>query len=417
MTLAVDNQALLCGARGSPFASGDGRSDRTCLHRSGVDHPVPLLPDFVTDRLLALRDRLLLDPRFHRFAFAMPGTRFVARRETRALFDICAGFVYTQILLACVRTGLFAHLKAGPLPVSVIAEKTGLTVDAADRLLRGAASLRLVGARSGGRYGLGALGAAVAGDPSIAAMVEHHATLYADLYDPVALLRAQKPATAMSAYWPYAEGAGAGALSAGDVATYTALMATSQVMIAREVLDAYDFKPHRCVLDVGGGDGTFLAALAAAVPHLTLQLFDLPPVADLARARIARSGLSARATATGGDFHHDALPGGADVVTLVRVLFDHDDATAHRILTRVHAALPQNGTLLIAEPMSGTPGAEAVGDAYFSFYLLAMGRGRSRRLEDFARLLGLAGFDTPRTIATRNPLLTRVIAVRPKNNL
>jgi hypothetical protein len=40
------------------------------------------------DRLRGWRDRLLLDPRFHRWATAFPLTRPIARRESRALFDI-----------------------------------------------------------------------------------------------------------------------------------------------------------------------------------------------------------------------------------------------------------------------------------------------------------------------------------------
>ena len=59
---------------------------------------------------MALQDwanRLQANPRFRRFAAAFPLTRFVARRRARALFDLCAGFVYTQVLTACVRLDLF----------------------------------------------------------------------------------------------------------------------------------------------------------------------------------------------------------------------------------------------------------------------------------------------------------------------
>ena len=48
------------------------------------------------------------------------------------------------------------------------------------------------------------------------------------------------------------------------------------------------------------------------------------------------------------------------------------------LLRAVHAALEPGGTVLIAEPMAGTPGAEPMGDAYFGLYLLAMGHGRVR---------------------------------------
>ena len=66
----------------------------------------------------------------------------------------------------------------------------------------------------------------------------------------------------------------------------------------------------------------------------------------------------------------------------MRVVHDHDDGAALHLMRAVHAALPRGGRLLLAEPMAGTPGAERMGDAYFGFYLLAMGsagRGRAGR--------------------------------------
>lgn len=124
------------------------------------------------------------------------------------------------------------------------------------------------------------------------------------------------------------------------------------------------------------------------------MLFDLPPVAALARQRLAGQGLADRVQTFGGSFFDDPLPQGADLVTLVRVLFDHDDEHALAILKAARAALPAGGTVLVAEPMAQTPGAHAMGDAYFGFYLLAMGRGEARSVDDMRRLLGLAGFRT-----------------------
>ena len=67
------------------------------------------------DRLLGLRDAILANPGFQRFAGTFALTRPIARRRAGALFDLCAGFVYSQILLACVRLKLFDHLADGPL--------------------------------------------------------------------------------------------------------------------------------------------------------------------------------------------------------------------------------------------------------------------------------------------------------------
>ena len=55
------------------------------------------------DRFYAWRNGLIRSPRFQRWAASFPLTRPVARRKANALFDLVAGFVYSQVLLACVR--------------------------------------------------------------------------------------------------------------------------------------------------------------------------------------------------------------------------------------------------------------------------------------------------------------------------
>ncbi|MBV9537346.1 MAG: methyltransferase domain-containing protein [Acidisphaera sp.] len=363
------------------------------------------------DRLLDGRDRLQASPAFRRWATAFPLTRPVARRRARALFDLCAGFAYSQILLACVQVGLFELLADGPLEAAAIARRTELPVEGARRLLAAAASLDLLARRGEDRYGLGNLGAALLGNPGLVAMIEHHTMLYADLRDPVGLLRREQVGTSLGRYWGYAESS-PGALTAPEVSPYSRLMAASQPLIAAEVLAAYRFGRHGHLLDVGGGTGAFLLQVAEHAPGLKLTLFDLPAVAEVARARFAAAGLGDRAQAVGGDFHSDRLPQGADAISLVRVLHDHDDASALALLRSARTALSDDGTLVIAEPMSGTAGAAPIGDAYFGFYLLAMGRGRPRTPAELGAMLRQAGFAEHRLLRTRTPLLARVILAR-----
>ena len=381
--------------------------------RGGPQEDMAASGPSLRDRFLAIRDRLVASDAFRRWAAAFPLTRPIARRRATALFDLGAGFVYAQILGACVRLRLFDHLAEGPRTAAELAPRLGLGADATERLLAAAVPLELVSRRSGGRYGLGALGAAVVDNPGVTAMIDHHALLYADLADPVALLRGQAGETELMRYWAYARAARPGELDPSQVARYSALMAASQPMIAAEILAAYPLTRHRCLLDVGGGEGAFLSAAAAAAPSLRLMLFDLPPVAERARARFAANGLADRAQAIGGSFFADPLPAGADIVSLVRVIHDHDDAAALAILRAARRALPEDGTLLLAEPMAATRGAESMGDAYFGFYLLAMGSGRPRTADELRHMLAEAGFSGSRLIATRTPMLTRVILARP----
>jgi len=363
--------------------------------------------------LAALRDRLLTNPRFLAWASAFPLIRMIARRRAADLFNLCAGFVYSQVLFACVKLGLFELLRQQPLAADAIAAKLDLPGEAASRLLTAAESLRLIEKRGGGCFGLGPLGAAVAANPGIAAMVEHHAHLYADLADPVALLRGEKSQTALSGYWPYADSASPGQLSDQQVGPYSELMAKSLPLVAEEVLDAYPVGRHRCLLDIGGGEGGFIAAAAARAPDLDLMLFDLPAVAERAKARLGARGLG-RVAVVGGDFKTDPLPKGADLISLIRVVLDHDDATALGLLRAAREALTGDGNLLLAEPLADTPGAEVMASAYFGLYLFAMGKGKPRSYQQLKQLLTEAGFGGISLRRGQGVLRTGIVTARPQ---
>jgi demethylspheroidene O-methyltransferase len=171
--------------------------------------------------------------RFQRWAAGFWLTRPLARRHASDLFDLVAGFVYTQVLAACVRLDLFERLGAqGPMTAAALAAACAMPERAMQRLLDAGVSIRLLERRSGARFGLGPLGAPMVGNAALKAMVEHHAALYADLRDPVALLRNEGAGSAMSAYWPYAAYPTPDALPSQRVAEYSALMTASQRCLA-----------------------------------------------------------------------------------------------------------------------------------------------------------------------------------------
>jgi demethylspheroidene O-methyltransferase len=359
--------------------------------------------------LYRARDRLLANPGFQRRASRLPLVRSLARRRAHQLHALTSGFVYSQVLFAGVRLGIFSLLQGGPLSVAEIARKTDLPAGGAERLLLALTGIGLLQRRQSGLFGLGELGAAMLGNPGIAAMVEHHQQLYADLVDPVGLLQERGP-TRLSEFWTYAARVQPPSGPAGAGRTgYSDLMATSQGLVADHILGGYSFKSHRHLLDVAGGDGTFVTAALARWPHLAATVFDLPAVAEMAGERLADRGLAARATVAAGDMLVDPLPRGADLVTLVRVLHDHDDEPALVLLQAIHAVLPANGRLLIAEPMAGTRGAEAIGDTYFGMYLWAMGSGRPRTARELADMTRAAGFRRCREVASAMPMLVRLL--------
>jgi demethylspheroidene O-methyltransferase len=358
---------------------------------------------------LNFRNRLIANPRFQRWAGDFPLTRPVARRNVRDLFNLVAGFVYSQILSACVTLGLFDVLAEGPSTIGVLAPRLRLTEPAAERLLKAAAALKLAERLRDGRFALGPLGAALRGNPAVRAMVEHHALLYRDLADPVALLRGEAGDLSLPRFWAYTDNLDPGA---ERVSAYSDLMAQSQALVADDVLDAYPIARHRHLVDIGGGDGVFLSEAARRAPQLSLTLFDLPAVVARAGSRFAKAAVPTRIHLCPGNFLTDPLPRGADVMSLVRVLHDHDDAVVETILRKARSALGPGGVLLVAEPMSDTPGAIAAGDAYFGFYLAAMGHGRPRGAPELSDMIRHAGFSHVKPVSTRFPLLVRLLAAR-----
>ncbi|MBS0579130.1 MAG: methyltransferase domain-containing protein [Proteobacteria bacterium] len=362
---------------------------------------------------LARRDRLLSSAGFQAAVLRIPLLRRIAQRRASQLFDLCAGFVYSQVLFACVRLGLFELLRRGPRPVSELAQSARIPPEAMLPLVQAAVALRLLQWRgSPGCCGLGVHGAALLGNPGLSPLIEHHSLLYADLQDPPALLRSVPPAGQLQHYWAYASATAAAAVTSRQAAPYSTLMGVSQALVAQMILEAYPLARHRSLLDVGGGDGTFASLAARRAPGLQVRCFDVPAVAALAEARFAAEKLGARARAIAGDFHNDRLPSGADLISLIRVLHDHGDAQVVRLLRSVHAALPADGTLLIAEPMAGTPGGARVAEAYFGIYLLAMGSGKPRSPAQLSQLLERAGFTRVRLHETGLPMFVRVMTAR-----
>ena len=208
----------------------------------GAAQPEPPEAGWLTrwrDCWCAWRDRQLTSPAFQRRAARTWYLRPLVRRRARALFDVVAGFVYSQVLHACVRVRAFEILAEGPQTPAALARRFELPLPATERLLTAAVSLDLLEHRSGGRYGLGRLGAPLVGNEAITSMIEHHAVLYADLQDPLALLRGEGEAPALSRYWAYAEAETPGLLPRAQVDAYSALMSASQPLVAQEVLEEY----------------------------------------------------------------------------------------------------------------------------------------------------------------------------------
>lgn len=352
--------------------------------------------------------RLIATPAFQKWAARFPLTRRLVRREGEAMFDLVAGFCHSQILQAFVKFDIPRMLLAQEMTRAALAHSCGVPADRMHVLLQGATSLGLIKAKRQGRIALTARGAALAGVPGLQGMIAHHDVLYRDLADPVAFFRGETE-TELAAFWPYVFGA-AGATDPAVTATYSELMSDSQALVAADTLATVSLSGVQRIVDIGGGTGAFLAAVAADHPDIALTLFDLPAVAPAARERFDSLGWGERLTIVPGSFRDDPLPSGADMISLIRVMYDHADETVLALLRSVHAALPTGGRILISEPMSGGARPERAGDAYFALYCMAMRTGRARSAQEISKLLTKAGFGQIVAHKPRRAFVTSVVS-------
>ena len=292
---------------------------------------------------------------------AFPLTRPIARRRARAVFDLCAGFVYSQVLLACVGCELFEMLAEGPQSSTALAPRLGLSPDA-DRAPAGGRRRAATSSRRARRAATGSGRSARrwSAIPAIAAMVEHHALLYADLADPVALLRGRARATATRAVLALRRGRRGRRRSArrgvapytradGGVAAADRRRGARRLSAARASLPARRRRRRR----------RFPVAAAARAPRSARDAVR-PAAGRRAGARALRAPRACRPRAAVGG-RLPRRPAAATAPTSSRwcaSLHDHDDAARCAAARGPHARLPPGGTLLMAEPMAGTPGAE-----------------------------------------------------------
>ncbi|MEY8842753.1 methyltransferase [Cribrihabitans sp. XS_ASV171] len=352
--------------------------------------------------------RLVARPGFLDWAGRLPFGRTLARRDGAEIFGILQGFVSAQVLAALVELDLLRALLDGPAEARALSRGTGIEARRMEALLQAGAALGFLSRRRSGRFALTRKGAAVLGVPGLEDMIRHNAGFYRDMADPVDLLRGGSE-TEMARFWPYVFG---GKVPAEQAGRYSDLMARSQVLVAQDTLRMVRLSGVRRLLDVGGGTGVFLSHVLRRYPGMEGILFDLPGVMPPAAEALEATGLGRRVALRGGSFREEPLPQGADAVSLVRVLYDHDDETVRALLARVHAALPEGGRLIVSEPMSGGRRPDPVTDVYFAFYTMAMQTGRVRSAKEIGALCREAGFGEIRVPHAPRPYITGVVTAR-----
>jgi O-methyltransferase len=162
------------------------------------------------------------------------------------------------------------------------------------------------------------------------------------------------------------------------------------------VVAGYDYGRFGTLVDVGGGDGTLLAALLTAYPALRGTLFEMAPMLEPARKVFDAAGVADRASLVAGDFF-ESVPAGADAYLTKSCLHAFDDAGAVRMLEVLRAAMKRGAVLLAVE--SVLPGGDEPHYGKLSdIELLTLAGGEERDAAAWARIFAAGGFRILRTL-------------------
>jgi ubiquinone/menaquinone biosynthesis C-methylase UbiE len=189
---------------------------------------------------------------------------------------------------------------------------------------------------------------------------------------------------------------------AGAARVFDNAMTSFSKMVAKAVVEAYDFSSLRKLADIAGGHGSLLAAILRANPHLKGLLFDVPQVIAGAQERVEAEGVEHPVELVSGDFF-ESVPAGADAYLMKHIIHDWDDARALSILRNCHRAMPEDGKLLLVEmvvPAGNEPHLAKIQDLEM---MLSPG-GLERTEEEYRELLAAAGFELTRIIPTASPV-------------
>ena len=156
------------------------------------------------------------------------------------------------------------------------------------------------------------------------------------------------------------------------------------------LLDAYDFGRFRRIVDVGGGNGSLLAAILNRYDGVEGVLFDLAHVVAGAPAVLEAAGVAERCEIVAGSFF-ESVPGGGDAYVMSAILHDWEDEDSRRILESVRRAIPDDGVLLVLERLVGGPN-EDLETKFGDLNMFVIPGGRERTRDEFADLFAASGF-------------------------
>jgi SAM-dependent methyltransferase len=299
----------------------------------------------------------------------------------------------TAVIYVAAKLGIPELLRDGPLSVNELAKSTGADKQALDRLLVALSTIGICAAGEG-RYSLTELGAGLDGtaEQSFKAWAIFEGEMLYNRWN--GLLDSIVTGKTAAQLQGVSDSFDLMARNPEAVSIFNAAMVDLTRFVTPDVLRAYDFGRITHLMDVGGGSGELIGAIAKQYPHIRGTVFDLPRCAESAISHLDRVGVSGRTKFLPGDFFQ-TVPTGADAIIMKSIIHDWNDERSLKILENCRRALPENGKLLLVERIM--PELPSVSDedreqAMSDLNMLRGPGGLERTEKKYGRLLDDAGF-------------------------
>jgi len=312
-------------------------------------------------------------------------------------YDLVNGFRASQIVHAAVELGIPDLLADGPKSSVELAGVTGIDVTRLRRLLRALVGLDVLSEDDRGRYAITELGElfrdGVPGTrrPLVRMLIPES---YRNWDQFMETLRTGITGQSL------AHGGTLWDLIARDPdfgARFNAAMAGNTEEMALFVSGAGSFTNASVVIDVGGGEGSLIAGVLRAHPHLRGVVYDIPGGLAQTSQYLASRGVADRCEVVEGDFFRSVPEG--DVYLLKDILHDWDDEDAVRILSVCRREMMPKSRVMIVErvmPSRVTATPEHKNATITDLQMMVQLGGKERTIEEFGELFATAGLKLDR---------------------
>lgn len=310
------------------------------------------------------------------------------------LLDLAQSHRVTAVIYVAARLGLAELLRDGPRTVKELTSRTHTDQDALARLLVALSTVGICSRVGEDCYSLTELGAGLDGaaERSFKNWVIFEGYMLARRWD--GLLDSIMSGKTAAQLQDVDDNFDLMARTPEHVRIFNEAMTDLTRLVTHDLLQAYDFGTISHLMDIGGGSGELMGAVAREYSNIKGTVFDLARCATAANRHFGSLGLSDRLTFVAGDFFH-AVPTGAEAIILKSIIHDWDDERSCIILGNCRKALPRKGRLLLVErAMPELPGIDDAGRscAMSDLNMLRGPGGRERTEREYYRLLTESGF-------------------------